>query len=248
VNGFIKLLALQAVGNALLLWIGYSWLGVGESNASTLALSIALLLLLFLGALWLHGAAFLLFRAPEQSRVREVLGRALRHLPALFGFGLFAALLFGLLAWVDTRLSDPAFRIASYLTLKTHSPVRPNSVLRILYAITWVLRWLVLPPMLLPRFAAVAADGWAGCKSSAQRSLGWIYRAVAPILLLCAFWLPFRLIVWAPHVSGFGLEVISMGFRFGVAYLLFLCAWLLLASVTSRGNPLFSQPKTVPSP
>ena len=52
------LIAIHLAGNALLLWLGYYWLGLGESRAATLAWSAAIALVIVAGACWLHGAAF----------------------------------------------------------------------------------------------------------------------------------------------------------------------------------------------
>src|SRR5262249_35011990 len=52
------LVAIHLIGNALLLWLGYYWLGLAESRASTLAWSAAVALLILAGACWLHGSAF----------------------------------------------------------------------------------------------------------------------------------------------------------------------------------------------
>ena len=47
------------VGNALLLYVGYRWLGMSESDGPHLLASISALLLFVFGALWLHGTALL---------------------------------------------------------------------------------------------------------------------------------------------------------------------------------------------
>ncbi len=70
---------------------------------------------------------------------------------------------------------------------------------------------------------------------------------LTPVLLVCAVWVPLRLASWKPWMGGFGQEATSLVARFGLAYLLFVVACLLLAFVTSRGRPSFSQPSTVVS-
>ena len=49
---------LHLVANALLLWLGYEWLGVGESTALRLAWSALDALAILALVCWLHGATW----------------------------------------------------------------------------------------------------------------------------------------------------------------------------------------------
>ena len=68
-----------------------------------------------------------------------------------------------------------------------------------------------------------------GCRVRASTGLK------CPLLLLCALWVPFRLLDWVPHMGSFAMEMVSFVVRLLVAYLLFVAAWLLLAFFTSGG-------------
>jgi hypothetical protein len=55
--------------------------------------------------------------------------------------------------------------------------------------------------------------------------------------VLCAIWVPLRLVNWVPHVDGFTMEMTSFVLRTAAAYLLFVSAAMVLAFLTSRGKP-----------
>jgi hypothetical protein len=193
------LILLHLIGNALLLWLGYYWLGLGEARASAVAWSAAVALLIVAGACWLHGAAFARGFAP-----------ASRHLP----WTVFVALV----------------AITAYLALP---------------AGRWwtsIARWIVLPALFVPLFAGAAVHG-------RRLHRGFTLRALAgPALVAVGVWVPLRLLAWVPRVSGFTMEMTSFVLRAGVAYLLFVSAWLLLAHLTSGGNPRFTQSRTASLP
>jgi hypothetical protein len=244
----LLLCALHLAGNALLLGIGYSWLGVGEANASRLALSAALLTVFVAGAAWLHGTSLAFFRDPAPPSPRAMLRGPLRRLLPLVVLALsVAALYFALNAWrpLDGGASST---VASFFTLKLQQPVRPASVQRIFDVVWWLLLWGAIPALLLPLGSGVAALGWRGFREFGARWKSWRYWLTAPALVVLAIWAPLKLVAWKPVLTGFGVEVASVIARFGLAYLLFVGTCLLLAFVTSRGKPNPSQPTTVPSP
>lgn len=239
------LTAIHLAANALLLWLFYYWLGVGETRTSTLLWSAFLALLLAGAACWLHAAAFACFRG---ATLPEAFQKALRHLLPVLVASAAIVVLYALLArWADSsRL--PALKIASYLTLKVRKPVRPAAVLRVFTALFWLIRWMVLPVFLLPLVSGVAGRGWAGFSEIGRRARSWRFWLAAPVLLLCAFWLPLRLLGWSPHMSSFTLEMLSFTARLLVAYILFIGSWLWLAFLTAAGKPVLIQSSTAVSP
>jgi hypothetical protein len=222
-------------GNALLLWLGYEWLGVGESTIPRLLWSALFALAILTAFCGLHGATFVYFR---EARIGV---RLLPFVVAAIG----AIVLYALLSQWAEYSAQPSFKLASYLTLRFRKPVKPATVMRVFNVALWVVRWVLLPLVLLPIASGVAARGWRGFGEFGWRGRGWL---LAPVLLLCGLWLPFVLLGWVPRVGGFWLEMASFVVRMGVAYLLFGAAALALELVTSRGRPVLSQPKTVASP
>jgi hypothetical protein len=237
----------QAVGNALLLWLGYYWLGLGESRAIALVWSAVVALAIVLGACWLHGAAFVWFSDPK-PRLRTVFATALRRILPLLAAAAVVLLVYWLAKLAADAAAGSSFKLASWLTLKLRKPVRPSAMLRACGVLFWIVRWVVLPVLLLPTVAGVAARAWRGFGEfgvMVRRRLYWIE---VPVLLLAAFWAPMQIYRWTPHAGSFRMEMASFVVRLAAAYLLSLSAWLLLVFVTSSGTPRLSQPKTVPSP
>ena len=232
----IRLLAaVHLVGNALLLWLGYYWLGIGESRALTLAWSVTVALVLLCAACWLHGATFTYFReGPSAFRT------TLRRLLPVVVAAVAVLVVYALLSKWQEYSSRPAFGIASWLTLKLRKPVKPASVLRAFNAALWLVRWIVVPVFVMPLVADIASLGWSGARAFGRLAKSWRYWIATPVLLVCALWLPFRILGWVPQVGGFGVEMASFVVRILAAYLLFTAAWLLLAFLTSRGKPDYS--------
>ena len=247
-RSFRWLALLHLVTNGLLISLGYYWLGVGESRASTLVWSACVALFIVGLSCAAYGAALVYFQKQAAHRTRVAWWTALRNLLALVAAALIVATIYWLLNHWDGYSAQPAFQIASYLTLKSRMPVRPSSVARIFNIALWLVRWAVLPVLLLPMIAAVAARGWIGFRRIGVYGRRWLYWIQAPALLLSAFWIPLRLLGWTPHVNSFGMEALSFTMRAIAAYLLLAGSWLVLAFVTSRGIPRVTQPSTVVSP
>jgi hypothetical protein len=221
---------IHLVADALLLWLGYLWLGVGESTRTLLFFSALSALGILALACWFHGATLVFFGkgdgAPE-GNISGAFRTALRHLPVLVAAAILVPALYGLLAWAAAASGQPAFRLASWLTLKLRTAVKPTTVARIFLIGFWIVRWVVLPVALLPMASGIAARGWRGFGEFTWRR-GWRRWLEVPLLLVAGLLLPFVLLSWVPAVSGFTLEVISFSLRGVVAYLLFVGAlWTL---------------------
>jgi hypothetical protein len=220
-----KLFVLHLVADAILLWLGYQWLGVAESTRALLLFSVLSALGILALACWFHGATLAFFRAAGPKT--EVARTALRHLPALVAAAILVLALYGLVAWAAAASGQPAFRLASWLTLKLRTAVKPTTVARIFLGGFWIVRWVVLPVALLPMASGIAARGWRGFGEFTWRR-GWRCWLEVPLLLAAGLLLPFVVLSWVPTVSGFTLEVVSFSVRGLVAYLLFVGAlWTL---------------------
>jgi hypothetical protein len=225
-----KLVLLQVAGNALLLWLGYEWLSVAESTRLRLAVSALDALAILALVCWLHGATFAYFRTVPKTN--EAFRLALRHLAALVMAAILVLALYGLVNWASNAAGQPAFRLASWLTLHLHKPVKPVTVARVFQALFWVLRWVVLPVVLLPAFSDVAARGVRGFGAVMRRSPLRYWIAV-PLLLLAGVEVPLVLLRWVPPFESFALQFASFGLRALVAYALFVAAAMRLAVVSA---------------
>jgi hypothetical protein len=220
-----KLFVLHLVANALLLWLGYEWLGVGESTRLRLVWSALDALAILALVCWFHGATVVFFRSGER-KINDAFRTALGHVPALLTGALAVLALYILLAWAAGASGQPAFQLASWLTLKLRVPVKPATVARIFLGGFWVVRWVVLPVALLPMGAGIAVRGWRGFGAITWR--GWRRWLEAPLLLVAGLVLPFVVLGWVPAVSGFTMQMVSFGVRMLAAYVLFVGAvWML---------------------
>jgi hypothetical protein len=230
--------SIHFLSNALLLLLGYYWLGIAESHTTTLVWSICVALFIAALGVWTYGASLAYFRQPAAWRT------SLRNvLPLAVAILLLLAVYLLLAKWAAYS-SQPAFKIASDLTLKLRKPVRPSSVVRVFNTILWLVEWMILPVLFLPMLSAISASGWRGFTAAGSKAKRWLYWLETPVLLFCAVRLPLLLLHWVPRVNSFGVQTASFAARAVVAYLLFGGAWLLLASLT----PDATQPSTAGSP
>lgn len=232
-----RLGVLHLIGNALLLWLGYTWLGLSEADGPHLAGSALVLLVFGLGALWLHATALAFFGGDAAAP-----STALRRLPWLFVLAVVVTFVYGLLLYCYGAFDHIAFVIGSAATMALRRPVPPARVLACFHAFIWLLRWVVVPALALPLAARIVS------KTSPRLLRRWPYWLAVGALLLCAFWVPPRLLDWIPKANGFGMQAASFAARIGFGYLLFVAALLALEFFTSAGKPRSSQPSTVVSP
>jgi hypothetical protein len=218
-----QLAAVQLVGNAAALWLGYYWLSVGEARAGLLVWSFAVALVTAVFFLWLHGAGLIHGRSPHASPFAA----ALRHLPALLVAAMLLLLFYILLGRLEQLCNDPSFKFASWMTLKLRKPIKPATILRCVSVFFWFLRWIVIPILLMPWLRNIAINSFAGFKP-AHAPRTWLDRLLTPVLLLCALWLPLRILAWRPIMSNFALEMTSFIIRALIAYLLFAGGLLFL--------------------
>jgi hypothetical protein len=235
-----KLCGLHLLGDALILWLGYMWLGWGESDAMHLIGSVLIIVLFACAAVWLHGTAFAQFGAGVDISLRRASVSALRHVPPLLVLAILACLLYGLLNWLYWNLGHAAFVIGSYFTLHFRKPIPPATVLAVFHAMIWVLRWIVLPVLLVPVAARIAIEGWRGFRFS-QLTKRWLYWVQVGALLVGAIWLPMKLLAWVPTMPNFTAEMASFLVRFAMAYLLFAGMLLVLEWRTAGGTPFVTQ-------
>ena len=237
-SGTTRLFCLiHLLANALLLWLAYEWLTMSESTMTRLVWSAAGALAIIVAATLLHGATFASFRKDAAPGVGPSFRTVLRHLLPLLLVVLGAVAVYVFLAWWSGYSVTPAAKLASWLTLTLRKPVRPAAVLRCFNVVLWMVRWVLLPAELLPLFSGVASRGWSGFREFGWRRYSRLERLVVPLLVLCGFWLPFRLWSWVPHVEGFAMQMTSLALRTVAAYLLFVGAAMVLAYRTSRGKP-----------
>ena len=232
----MRLFAIHVAGNAVVLGLAYYWLGIGESRAATLAWSAALALIILCLACCLHGGTLAFFRAGQPRSLSAAFRTTLRHMAPFLAAVVLIAAVYWLLAQWAAYSSTPALRIASWCTLKLRKPIKPATVMRIFNFVLGLVRWMVIPVFVLPMFSGIAALGWRGFGEFGRLRRSRLYWIAAPLLLLCALALPWHLIGWVPHVGSFTMEMVSFAGRVVISYLLFIGAWIFLASMTTGGK------------
>ncbi|HXK06259.1 MAG TPA: hypothetical protein VMS37_27935 [Verrucomicrobiae bacterium] len=232
-NPTLKLCGLHLAANALLLWLGYEWLSVGESTGARLAFSAVDALAILALACWLYGAT-LVFFGPAEGKLKDAFWTALRHLAPLLVAAIGVIAVYGVIVWLAAGIGQPAFRVASWLTMHLRKPVRPATVLRVFEAAIWLVRWVLLPVGLLPMLHGIAVRGWGGFGDFTWKT-GLRYWVTVPVLLLAGVMLPGLLLAWAPRGS-FALELVSFSLRTLVAYLLFVGSMVTLAERTASAR------------
>jgi len=149
---------------------------------------------------------------PRSQRAAERLGIAVAHRGSA---GSVRAI-----GEMDGGKRSAAFQLASWLTLKLRKPVKPATIRAIFHAGFWIVQWIVLPVLLLPLAAGLAAHGWRGWRTVAVRRPWRFWIAVTGAggvgVLAAASDLG-----WRPHVCGFGVENGQFCGAAGIAYLLF---------------------------
>jgi hypothetical protein len=197
---------LQVVVNAALLGLVWFWLSLPEAKVWQLALSAVVALVAAAGFLWLHGATLAAFRIPYGP---PPFLATLRRVPAL-----------AMWAVVCVLLVTAALRL------------------------TPISRWTWLPDTiaicillaLLPAGSQVSGEGLAGLfRSAAWSPLGrWQYYAAVAFCLIVGTLAPYKLVWWIPKFEGLSAQAASAGIRLGIAYLLAITGWFLLAAAVSR--------------
>jgi hypothetical protein len=227
--------ALHLVGNALLLWLGYYWLGTSESRAGTLLWSAFVALVGLTLACWLH-AGTLVYFGEGRGAFRRTLRRFLPVLAAAF----VLIAIYVLLAKWEAYSMRPASGVASWLTMKLRKPVKPATMLGVFNAALWLVQYVVVPVFALPLIAGLASRGWSGLQQFGRLAKSWQYWMLTTVLMWCAFAAPWKLLGWVPRAGSFSMEMVSFAARLLAAYLLFHGAWLTLL--------FFSQSKTAGKP
>jgi hypothetical protein len=212
-----RVAGLHLIANAALIALVYLWLGIRDAQASQIAVTVLLGAALIAGALFLHAGTRHWMRT-NNWRVSQ---------KELLGFALGITTL--LICWWLLSLipQDRAAQwTASFLTLHTRTPIRPERVASIFNALVWALKWFVIPILILrehrhPRF--------------------WLMLATA---LLLGVYIPQRLVHWTPNFKSTTAEILSMTLRWSVAYALATACWLTVLRFTA----LSATPQASPPP
>jgi hypothetical protein len=235
-----RLWLIQAVGNALLFWFGFTWLGIRDSKSWQLIETAILGLAILIPWLWLQDGTLAYCGDRSQG-----LGPAFRRAARTLAIFAFVVIVFALLFWglgkLEPTLTTAGERTASWLTFHLRKPIKPATWVKIYLGLLWGARWIVLPAVFLPIAAGAAMNGARGMRLGGGRVF-WLQYLVA---LLIGLYVPGFLIHWVPKLTGTIPQVLSFALRFGVAYVLLITMWLAVAFFAASGAAfrLPSQPR-----
>ncbi|MDX2152031.1 MAG: hypothetical protein SFV54_14935 [Bryobacteraceae bacterium] len=98
--------------------------------------------------------------------------------------------------------------------------------------------WLapVVVLLFLPPACALSTDGLRGLfgKEGWRPFSNWRFLVLAPVVAASAGFVGYQLIWWVPAVSGLTMQAVSVGLRFGLAYLIVVSAWVAILFFVGR--------------
>jgi len=237
---------IQFFSNLLLFGLFAGWLLLPVANAGYLILNILLAALFLLAVLLLHGGTLNYFHSQshnENATLSGVFARALRNVLPLALCAGAAYLLWIVVGKVDSYQETlPAYlRSMTPMFLRKH--VSLVALQNFFDACLFVLRWIVVPSLVLPFLASVSRlgfrglgrEGFAVWKTSLRSIAYWgvvIFSALLGVLATE------KIMGWTPdfRTSSFSGETVSLIFRGLLSYLLGLFAWLFVCSAVGRGS------------
>lgn len=222
----VLLWLIQAVGNAVLLMLGWIWLNLEDRATWQVVLSGVLAVVALTGALWLQAGTMVALRA-RSADIAAAFTSALARLPLLV---LWAAVLLALRWALSLALAQ----------VPATSPV-----------LAWTLSalgWVVLLGLLLPVGMGLAAEGAGGLRSALASWRNGRYWLTVAAMVVLGFVIAPLLVVAVGPIGSFPVQMASAILRALLAFVLAVTAWLGLlygAARASLGTPRSSQFATV---
>ncbi|HYX54376.1 MAG TPA: hypothetical protein VE783_13045 [Candidatus Limnocylindrales bacterium] len=240
-----RLWLVQVAGNVAILLLYAGWLRLAEAHWWELVLNLLVPLMIFAGAVVLHGGTLNFYcdaQSDPAALITPAFRNALRHLVAIVIWIVVFFILWDQLNWLDNY----SYKITGFLRSSLPAWLRKHTAEEGLndsfgYLIA-VLRWVVLPGLLLPMALLTAELGLSGLKRFREwgrmlRSVSyWVVLALAAIIGVV---LTDVLMEWKPRQETATLfqEEVSVVIRMIVAYGLALFSWLWVCSMLGRLRP-----------
>lgn len=237
-----RIWGLQLPGNVLILLLFTAWLRLSEAHWWDLLLNLIVIVLVAVAALALHGGTLNYYQSAHADRsamLTPEFKKALKHVLAL---AVWAAIFFFLWLQVD-GLSDYQYALPGFLRSELPGWLRKHTTDSgftdaYQFAVT-LLRWVVLPGLLLPPALLAAGQGFRGLVRMREwggmlRSVSYWTVLVLAALLGVAVTAALMGMKMAPRTATLRREEISLFFRLLASYLCGMFAWLWMCSMLGR--------------
>lgn len=237
-----RLWLLQFIGNAAIFAVFLGWLRVPDAHWWQLLFQFLLMVLMAAAVLVLHGGTLNYFQSAHLDKTTPLppaFLRALKHILAIA----VCLLVFYFLRTLVGRLDDYEQSFPGYLRSGFPAWLRRminEPALDNLYSgFVSLLRWVVLPGLLLP-FALFSADrgfrGWIALRDWSKTVGSITYWTALVAAAVIGVYLVQLIMGWKldPNTSTLRGEEASFVTRQLLAYLLVLFAWLLTCSMLGR--------------
>ena len=236
----------QFIGNALLAMLFVWFLHIRVSHWYNVALNFVVACACIVGFLLLHGGTLAAFSPrANSSGIKDSFRRALRHIPALLSWAVIFWVVLALIAQLDDyHYAFPGY-VGSIMPAWLRRPFGREGLFTTYDSLVALLRWVVIPGLMLPFAASAARQGFKGFIDlrAWARTIGnpawWIVLIIASILgVYCTG----KMMEWRLNSQAtlFG-ETWWLGFRLIIAYVMALFSWLWVCAILGRSQ---SEPDT----
>jgi hypothetical protein len=239
-----RLWLLQFFGNAVLFAAFIWWLRIPDARWWQLCFQFVLIVAVGIAALVLHGGTLTYFLSAHRDNTKAAplvpaLRTALKHLPAIAVWAAIFVVLREFVGKLDHyAVSFPGFlrsEFPAWLRRMISEPALDN----IYSGFTALLRWVILPGLLLPAALFCADRGFRGLiavRGWSRTIRSVMYWSVLVIALILGVYSVGLIMGWKldPKTATLSVEKTSLVFRLLFAYLLGIFSWLLIGSALGR--------------
>jgi hypothetical protein len=237
-----RLWLLQLFGNTVI-FLGFLWwLHISEAHWWNVLFSFVLIVVLFVSALAVHGGTLRYFQLAHEDKAAKpwpAFSSALRHLLALAVCVLVLHVLEHLVSEMGSYEQTFPGYLRSEFPAWLRGMISENRLDRLYTDLVWLLRWMVVPGLLLPFALSAAGRGFRGLiafgdwRRTVGRIIYWITLLVASLIgVYCVS----EIMHWKlnPETATLQGDTTSLIFRFLFVILLGIFAWLLTCSMLGR--------------
>ncbi len=239
-----RLWLIQFFLNPILFGLFAAWLLIPEAKIWQLGLNVLLVVLIAAAALLLHAGTLNYFSdqfREQPAAVTTAFGRALRHFAAIAVCAIVFYVVWALAGGLDAYHETIPTYFRSMLPASVRQHMSLGALIWTLDGLVFLLKWVVVPGLLLP-LALLAADqgfrgfglaGWKAWKTTIVSLHYWLILAVAAFLGVYG---SDTTMGWRPASASptFAGETANLVFRLFLAYGLGLFSWMVACSLIGR--------------